>query len=392
MSAVDVLPVAEVRDDPRRLARWRDLERRALEPNPFFAPHLLLPAARHLDPPPSLRLVVVERADRMLFLLPVADATPRALVPVPARASLRGLHAAGLRTWLHPYCFLATPLVDPETDPEAVWTEVLDGLYGLRPASWLELPTLPTDGPVALALRRACARRPARHTSLGARGVVRRRPENTYLREWVTARNRANLARRRRVLRRELAGDVVTVERGHRDVERFLRLEAAGWKGRRGTALLCREGDAAFFREVASGCGAEGRFVLLSLEVGDRAVAQSTAITAGAGLFGFKRAYDEDLAAGSPGTLLDVDLLDWFHRRPDLQWIDTSAEPGAADRGLYGDRLELGTTVVGLGPGGRAVPALFGVVDGARDLRRRAATRLSTLPGTVRRASSRSVS
>jgi hypothetical protein len=297
------------------------------------------------------------------------------------------VHAAGLRTWLHPYCFLGTPLVDPEADAEAVWTEVLDALHGLRAAPWLELPTLATGGPVAAALRRACAGRPARHTALGARGVVRRRPENTYLREWVTSRNRANLARRRRVLRRELAGDVVTVERGHRDVERFLRLEAAGWKGRRGTALLCREGDAAFFREVASGCGAEGRFVLLSLEVGDRAVAQSTAITAGGGLFGFKRAYDEGLAAASPGTLLDADLLDWFHGRPDLRWIDTSAEPGSADRGLFGDRQELATTVVGLGPGGRAVPTIFGAVDGARDLRRRAAGRLSTLPGTVRRAS-----
>jgi CelD/BcsL family acetyltransferase involved in cellulose biosynthesis len=391
---IRALPIDEVRGDAGLLERWRDLERRALEPNPFFAPQMLLPAARHLAPPASLRLVVVERADTMLFLLPVVDATPRELVPIPVGTPLRRLRAAGLRTWVHRYCFLATPLVDPEADPDAVWTEVLDGLGAVRPAPWLELPLLAADGPVGAALRRVCADRPARHISLGERGFVRRRPENTYLRQWVTSKNRANLARRRRHLQRDLGGDVATVQRGHgrRDVEQFLRLESAGWKGRHGTALLCREGDASFVREMASEFSADGRFVLLSLEAGGRTVAQTTAIIAGAGLFGFKRAYDEGLAPSSPGTLLDVDLLDWFHRRHDLEWIDTSAEPRVADRGLYGDRLELGTTVVGLGRGGRRVPAMFGAVDTVRDLRRRArrriAGRVEALRSRVRRANS----
>ena len=35
-------------------------------------------------------------------------------------------------------------------------------------------------------------------------------------------------------------------------VEEFLRLEAAGWKGRKGTALLCKPADATFTREMVA--------------------------------------------------------------------------------------------------------------------------------------------
>ena len=152
---------------------------------------------------------------------------------------------------------------------------------------------------------------------------------------------------------------------------RFLELEAAGWKGRSGSAMAARPGHAQFLRELADGFGADGRLLALELEAGPRLLAQSLAITAGDGVFGFKRAFDEDLSRSSPGTLLDVDLLDWFHEREEFAWIDTSSEPVSADRDIYGDRLELGTTVVGLGRAGRAVPALFGAVDAGRDHYRR---------------------
>ena len=38
------------------------------------------------------------------------------------------------------------------------------------------------------------------------------------------------------------------------------------------------------------------------------------ALVASEGLFGFKRAYDEEFGRWSPGSLLDLDVLDRFHR------------------------------------------------------------------------------
>ncbi|GAA4915179.1 CelD/BcsL family acetyltransferase involved in cellulose biosynthesis [Actinomycetospora succinea] len=375
-TAVTTVPSAE--RDPGFVARWRDLERRALEPNPFLAPQMLLPAARHLGAPPSLRLVTAEQDGRTVFLLPVADATPHAMAPVPRPVPLRRagvVGCVGLRTWLHPYCFLGTPLVDPDVDVDRLWDTVLGALPALRPTPWLDLPKIPADGPVGRSLRRAVATRPTRCTSLGDRSFARRRPQPTYLAEWMSSKGRSELNRKRRVLQRGLGADVATVEQGREDpagaVARFLELEAAGWKGRAGTAMAVRPGHGRFLQEMADGFAADGRLLGFALEAGPRVLARSIAITAGGGVFGFKRAFDEEFARSSPGTLLDVDLLDWFHGQPDLQWIDTSSDPSRADTDIYGDHMELATTVVGLGRTARHVPALFAAVDAARERLRR---------------------
>jgi hypothetical protein len=306
----------------------------------------------------------------MVFLLPVADATPRAVLPMPASVPLPRWGFVGQRTWLHSYCFLGTPLVHPEADLDAVWTQVLDGLRWVRGGPWLELPVMVQDGPVAVSLHRVCARRPALHRPVGERGFVRRRPEPTYAAEWISAKNRGNLARKRRNLERQCGAPVLTTERAATDPEgaldQFLHLEAAGWKGRTGTALLSRPGDTRFFREMAAGFAADDRLLVFTLEAGHRVLAQSIVLVAGSGLFGFKRAYDEAVARSSPGTLLDLDLLEWFHRAEEFTSLDTSSEPSAADRDVYGDRLALSASVVGLGRSARHVPGLFRNVDVAR--------------------------
>jgi CelD/BcsL family acetyltransferase involved in cellulose biosynthesis len=172
-------------------------------------------------------------------------------------------------------------------------------------------------------------------------------------------------------------------------LDQFLHLEAAGWKGRTGTALLRRPGDTRFFREMAAGFAADGRLLVFNLEAGHRVLAQSVVLTAGSGLFGFKRAYDEAMARSSPGTLLDLDLLEWFHRAEAFTSIDTSSEPSVADRDLYGDRLALSVSVVGLGGSARHVPGLFHHVDVARarlrGTRATARATIDTLRTAVRR-------
>ena len=101
-------------------------------------------------------------------------------------------------------------------------------------------------------------------------------------------------------------------------------------------------------------------------------------MVAGEGLFGFKRAYDEEFSRWSPGSLLDLDVLDWFHRSTPLAWLDTCSAPedGTGSR-AFGDRRPLCTLAVPLSPLGGAAAAM--VPAGARARRYVRATRAGQL-------------
>jgi len=351
---VRLVPLHDASADGRLRRRWAELEHDALEPNPFFAPRMVLPAARHLAGGRRAALLIAEQGGELRFLMPVVAGSARQRVPAP-----------GIRAWMHNYCFLSTPLVSNGDDPDRVWAAVLDHLRRICPASLLVMPKHPTEGPVAAALRRTevQARPGVRWGPEARRGFLRRRPEPTYAREWISGKQLANLARRRRQLGRTLGTAVTTLDRAASDVDgaavQFLELEAKGWKGRAGTALSRRPGHDRFFCEVARGFADEGRLMFLSLEAGPTVLAQTTALIAGEGLFGFKRAYDDAFARWSPGVLLDLDVIGWFHERRSLAWLDTCSAPeDVAGTRLFGDGRAVCTVAIPLSPLGAAAAAV----------------------------------
>lgn len=373
MLRVRLIPVRDAAADPRLLDRWAELEAGALEPNPFFAPQMVLPAARHLEHGQAAQLLVADDGDALRFLLPVSGSSGLWRPPI-----------TGLRPWMHDYCFLGTPLLAAHGDPDRVWAAVTERLRRHSPAPVLVIPLHPAQGPVAAALHRTGmgAGLGIRRSPAASRGFVARRPEPTYAREWMSRKHLANMARRRRHLGKTLGTEVVTVERASdgfdKAVEQFLELESKGWKGRSRTALSCRPGHDRFFREMTRGFAEQGRLMFLSMEAGSQVVAQNTALVAGEGLFGFKRAYDEEFSRWSPGSLLDLDVLDWFHRSAPLAWLDTCSAPddGTGSR-AFGDRRPLCTLAVPLSPLGSAAAAM--VPAGARAHRYVRATRAGQL-------------
>jgi hypothetical protein len=106
--------VLDASRDPRLLHQWAELEREALEPNPFFAQQLVLPAARHLGAGTSVALLIAESGARLMFLLPV----------VQLRPGFGGVAVSQLRSWVHDYCYLGTPLLSRHDDPDRIWTAV----------------------------------------------------------------------------------------------------------------------------------------------------------------------------------------------------------------------------------------------------------------------------
>lgn len=303
--------------------RWRQLADQAIEPNPFAGPDLVLAAAKHLPDGNSAALLTVERGGELIFALPVLRRAGSRRFPVPT-----------LRSWDHAYNCLNTPLIAPARGVEA-WRAVQRALSTRLPL--LLIDNMRDDGPVAADLTAALDigasdsllhpaypavldsyRRPGARPGDGS-GEVSHKTERT-------------LASRRRKLGRLLDGEVRTgywigEDRPPEElIDRFLDLEAAGWKGHQGTALASMPGTAAFFRELVRGHAARGALQVLALQVADRLVAATVNLLDQRTVFCFKMAFDEGFQRCSPGRQLVTENLRLFHEHGGLDYLDSCAD------------------------------------------------------------------
>lgn len=96
--------------------------------------------------------------------------------------------------------------------------------------------------------------------------------------------------------------------------EAFLEMEAAGWKGAGGTALLSDPHDASFARRLIGDMSARGDASVALLRLDGKPIAAQVLLYAGRTAYTWKTSYDTEHAKFSPGTLLvdkvSMDLLD----------------------------------------------------------------------------------
>ncbi len=92
-------------------------------------------------------------------------------------------------------------------------------------------------------------------------------------------------------------------------LDRFMPIEAAGWKGRAGSAILKDAGLRRFYRLLAERLHSCGKLEWHFLRVGRTDVAGHLAIRSGRRLFLWKIGYDEAFAHYSPGVLLIEHML-----------------------------------------------------------------------------------
>lgn len=90
--------------------------------------------------------------------------------------------------------------------------------------------------------------------------------------------------------------------------EAFLTLEAAGWKGKGGTALLNNSKDAAFARRLVADLAAQAQASVALLTLDGRPIATQVLIYSGRIAYTWKTSFDPALARFSPGSLL-IDRL-----------------------------------------------------------------------------------
>jgi CelD/BcsL family acetyltransferase involved in cellulose biosynthesis len=159
-------------------------------------------------------------------------------------------------------------------------------------------PTLTAAGTVAGELGWRCYVQPTFITPWCS--LSRNRPWDHGL----TSRFKRNLRRGERRLAElgDVRFEVVTGTRLKEALEVFYRLEASGWKGRRGTAVVQRPQVKRFYESLVDRAPADVLIPILS--VGSEPVAAYVLRILGNSLFALKTGYDEAYAKYSPGLVL----------------------------------------------------------------------------------------
>ncbi|MFN7134919.1 MAG: GNAT family N-acetyltransferase, partial [Myxococcales bacterium] len=332
------------------LAGWDALCREALEPNVFYEPWMLLPALDCYARGEELAIALVHereggRPPRLCGLFPFARLPRYQGLPIPV-----------LSLWSHPHCYVRTPLVH-EGCAEAVLQALFDFLAASPDgAPMVELAGVSADGPFHAAFLehlRATGRLTFQ-VEAWSRALLRPAASaDAYLDAVLSSTRRRKLRRAERLLAERGAVEFASLAEGENPdpwIEDFLALEAAGWKGREGTALASREEDRRFFTEAARGAAARRQLVFRSLRVGGRNVAMLCNFVSGSGAFAFKVAFDEAFAQASPGALLELEDIRRTHEQGGLRWIDSCTAPGAPlMNALWRDRRMLQTSLVETG-------------------------------------------
>ncbi len=327
---------------------WRMLEARALDGNAYFSPDFLLAAIRHFRQTARPRILAVWKplppphAPRLIGLVPLRRATPLPFA-LPARI------------WRHPLIGYGAPLLD-RFEAEAALAAILNHIERRNEHNTLIFPMLDENGATLAALRSVIAARGGAVDVLDRSG--RAILTNASGLSFGSKKRSKELAR----LRRRLSDDgpvtfhvSETYPQLRSSAERFLALEAAGWKGQNGTALVQGPDSANFARAMLWSSARRDRARLAWLEKDGAMIAGLIILMSGAKAFLWKTAYDERYARFAPGSLLLQDLTGWLARQSSIEMTDSCAVPGQfLVETHWRERLTLCDVMVGLGPSPRA--------------------------------------
>jgi CelD/BcsL family acetyltransferase involved in cellulose biosynthesis len=183
-----------------------------------------------------------------------------------------------------------------------------------------------------------------------------------YLEQAMSSSSRKKLRQHRRrlgekgVLQSAIAHEADAVRGAFED---FLALEASGWKGREGTALLGSAADAQYARGMIGALAARGEAAIHSLTLDGRPVSMQVVLRSGRTAFTWKTAYDEALQDFSPGTLLLEDYTASLLADPAIDRTDSCAFDDTGYMAAWQERAALAQLWIDARSGGSAAFTLF---------------------------------
>jgi CelD/BcsL family acetyltransferase involved in cellulose biosynthesis len=328
---------------PAIIPDWQDLCGRSLEDNVYYTPPFAKALLDTTAASAKVRFAVVRDETRLVGLLPVT----RPAVPAPL------LRAAG-QAWQTDYTFSCTPLLDKERATEAA--QVLLRMLAAESRGAWRLPALNVDGPSCRAMIAALERE-------GFTWSLSRRFERAalstgltfeeHMQRHVDKKRRKDLERNRRRLEK-LAPVRHEVHRSGEGLDRAVRavlsIEAAGWKGRRGTALACRAETRRFAETAFTGDEANSicRADVLSLD--GKPIAVSLMTFAGRTGFTVKCCFDEAYRTYSAGLLLEVEVIRSFLSEGWADRLDSATAGAHVVDDLWPERISVADLIFSAHP------------------------------------------
>ena len=325
------------------IAQWRALSERAIEPNGYYLANWMLAVNASAPGRTGASALAVwdsSPSRRLAGLAPVVSLRRAFRIPLPALISA------------HPYGTLCTPLID-RAQPEAAAGLLQAARTSGAHALILRESSLEGEAMRMLedvALRQGLVLRVLQSHRRAALDATR---EAEMLLHDALGRKKLKELRRQRHRMEEHGAVSFTVARTPQDVasatEIFLKLEAGGWKGKRGTALIQTAGDVAFIRRATVALAEQDQCEIITLRSGETPVAAGIVLRQAKRAFFFKLGVDERFAKFSPGVQLTLDLTRHLCADPLTTSADSTASPDhPMINPIWRDRFAIGDVLIPL--------------------------------------------
>ncbi|PCJ68746.1 MAG: hypothetical protein COA62_12965 [Rhodobiaceae bacterium] len=323
---------------------WEELSDNALEANAYYNRQYVEALLTHLERRPVKALAVYRGPQLAALLFFVTD-----------RQHWLGLAKVN-KTWTTLYTTLTIPLVDKRHADETIEALVIamgDGTAGSK--IWL-CPDITLEGDVTTRLSAALRARnlPTQKFDVFERATMTRRGSfEEHRQSQFSRKRRKELERiRRRLSEKGTVTDATYTSGPELDqaVEEFLRIEASGWKGDRGTALGCSEASRAFARQAFGNHKGKSitRADLLFLD--GKPIAGELTIMMGRTGFTIKCAFDETYRSEGVGLLLFENCIRHFLDNDWADHLDSAAAGGHMIGRLWNSSIKMGDILFAAGP------------------------------------------
>ncbi|HEX6505146.1 MAG TPA: GNAT family N-acetyltransferase [Terriglobales bacterium] len=281
---------------------WRDLCTRAVNDQPFYRPEWIRAYLQAFAPTARVVLVTVRRDGILQLLLPL----------LKERAWVGGVALRRLRSPVNSHPGRFDAVLGEESDRTAVLGAALDYLARLPGWDLLEMHFAPANSTIAEFVSTARSRnfRCVEVPLFASPFIAVPRNSDGLKRMPPNSKLRSQLKQARRQLEQK---SPLTLRRlNHLDREalrRFYELEASGWKGQQGSAILSHASTRQFYDEVAEAAARSNSFCLYLLEWNGQLLAGHFGLVHKGRYYSPKVAYDENLKKYAPGHLILAEIL-----------------------------------------------------------------------------------
>ncbi|WP_395175348.1 GNAT family N-acetyltransferase [Roseibium alexandrii] len=328
------------------LGQWQDLADNSVDPNPFFTPGYLQPFLRAF-PSATVRLLVIREKGSKNWRMTAPIGRRRAGLAVPVKT-----------TWTSYYAPLGTPLLRDTggLDDVAAFVEV-----GAGSTSLMAMPFLPCNSRVASLAKKITGWENRWPEKLSRAGHGSGDLGETQYKAAMSGKRRKEM--RRQLRRLEDHGPIriahLIGEEAIKGFEKFLKLEAEGWKGRAGTALSSNPETALFSRNVIKNRSLNNGVRIDQLWAGESLIASLILFIEGSHVFSWKIAFNETFGRMSPGAQIAAISMKQNLKSPDILEADSLAVPGhSMIEPLWRGRVDIGTLILSKGYLGSSLASL----------------------------------